>query len=488
MNVEWISHLPAPVRRGLYFGLQRAIGSRIAPIWRQFQSWEHLSPDSLHAAIDHRLGNLLDHAVLHSEYYRDLNLHRLPEEPAASFLQRFPILSRPIVRQHFTRLVTDTLRPEITGPQSVCRMRYGWLVVKTGGTTGIPTAVVHDATTRDWGRATRLYAARLSGFPLGTPYFRLWGSEPDLLNTEAALHLRIQRHLHGEILLNAFRSKEQEMHRHHAVMAAHPRIRHLMAYVDAAASLAHFIQDKNLPRTRLDSIQACAGTVTPAFRELLESTWGAKVFNKYGSRECTDLACECHHHTGLHVFSPNAYLEVVDDHGQPSPPHQLGRILVTILNNHSFPMIRYDIGDVGSWAEPGPCPCGSPFPRLHSVEGRQDDLLVTQDGTLQSSVFFRHFVGVSLNRHLIREWQIEQTGRLDFVFRYIPLHQEGLTENLAALKDAFHRVLGNGIHLEMIEVQDIPPSPSGKVRWIINRYRPEPLTSSPPPSPTRPET
>jgi phenylacetate-CoA ligase len=257
-------------------------------------------------------------------------------------------------------------------------------------------------------------------------------------------------------------------------MLAHPDIRHLMTYVDAAAGLAQFIREHGLPQPKLATIMACAGTVTAEFRQILEETFAAQVFDKYGSRECCDMACECRHHTGLHVCSPAVYLEIVDEAGQPCPPGASGRILVTLLNNLSFPMIRYAVGDLASWATADRCPCGSPFPRIQSLHGREDDMLLTEDGTWLSSVFVRHFVGVSLNRQLIREWQLEQTGPGRFVFRYLALRPDGLPENLARLQESFHLVLGRSAVIEMQPAKEIPPSPTGKVRWIINRCRKQP--------------
>jgi phenylacetate-CoA ligase len=251
---------------------------------------------------------------------------------------------------------------------------------------------------------------------------------------------------------------------------AHPQIHHLMSYVDAAASLAMFIQDHNLPRPKLKTIMACAGTVTPDYRRILEETFTAAVFDKYGSRDCCDLACECRHHTGLHIFSPNAFIEIVEDDDRDCPPGKPGRILVTLLNNLAFPMIRYEVGDLGVWSPNARCACGSPFPQIQSIQGRQDDMLSTADGTLQSSSFVRHFVGVSLNRQLIREWQMEQVGRTEFVFRYIPLKTAGLGENLEKLKASFQLVFGQSAQIEMHLVQEIPPTSTGKIRWIINSY------------------
>ncbi|MCL4787809.1 MAG: hypothetical protein KJ070_13610 [Verrucomicrobia bacterium] len=471
MNVEWLARLPAPARRALYFGLQTAIGSKIRRVWDEFLVWEQFTPEQLDHAIEQKLSALLQAATKQSEYYRDLKLDRRPGDTPQQWLKRFPPLSRAQIREHFNRLVIDSLRGEITSPESVSRRRYDWLAVKTGGTTGIPTTVIHDANQRDWGRATRLYAARQCGFPLGTPYFRLWGSEADLLQQQTSLQQRVLQSLNAEVTLNAFKAREADLGRHHETMLAHPRIAHLMSYVDAAASLAMFIQDQKLARPHFKSIMACAGTVTPEFRRLLEDTFSAEVFDKYGSRDCCDMACECQHHTGLHVLSPNAFLEIVDDQGRDCPPGRPGRILVSLLNNSSFPMIRYDVGDIGVWAESSRCPCGSPFPRLQSLQGRQDDMLLTEDGTWQSSVFVRHFVGVSLNRQLIREWQLEQTGHAKFLFRYVPLQTDGLQENLKKLKASFQLVFGQSAQIEMQQVQEIPPSATGKVRWIINRYK-----------------
>jgi phenylacetate-CoA ligase len=471
LNVDWLSSLPGPFRATLYFGLQRAIGSKIFGKWKELQSWKRFSPSELDQAIEKRLERLLSTAISQSEHYRKLRLTRKPDEGAQEFLKRFPILTREQIRTHFRELVIDPLRSEITSPESVASKRYDWLVVKTGGTTGVPTTVVHDAEFRDSGRATRLLSQELCGFPLGTRYFRLWGSEQDLLQQKEKLDRRVLKNLLGEIPMNAFRAKETELAHHLKTIESHPDIKHMMAYVDASVSLAAFIEDRKLPKPKLNTIMACAGTVTQEWREILQGTFQAEVFDKYGSRECADIACECRCHNGLHIYSPNVFVEVVDDAGQPCLPGQTGRLLITLLTNLSFPMIRYEIGDLGVWAEPVVCGCGLAFPRLKSLQGRADDMLTTEDGTLLSSVFIRHFVGVSLNRQLIREWQFEQTGRSHFIFRYVPIKTDGLEENLRQLGASFQAALGKSAIIQMQQVAEIPPSPTGKALWILNRWK-----------------
>ena len=471
MNVDWLSRLPGPVRRSLYLHLQGLLGARLSEVWTEFQAWTRHSPAQLEEVVEQRLGGLLEGAVRQVTYYRALGLARRPGESAREFLRRFPVLHRETVRDRFADLVVDDRRAELCSPESVSPKRYDWLVVKTGGSTGTPTAVVHDANMRDWGRASRLFSAQQCGHPLGTRYFRLWGAEQDLLRTQVKFHLRVQRSLLGEIPLNAFRAREDELLRHHQTLMAHPEITSMMAYVDAAVSLAQFIQERGLPRPRLRTIMACAGTVTAEWRRVLQEVFQAEVFDKYGSRDCTDMACECTAHAGLHVYSPSVFAEVVDAQDQPCPPGQTGRLLITLLKNTVFPMIRYEVGDLAQWAAADPCPCGLAWPRLKSLEGRADDMLLTEDGTWLSSAFIRHFVGVSLNRQLIRQWQFEQVAERQFVFRYVPASCDGLPDNLAKIKASFHLALGQNVAIGLQQVSEIPLSPTGKIRWIVNSAR-----------------
>ena len=95
-------------------------------------------------------------------------------------------------------------------------------------------------------------------------------------------------------------------------------------------------------------------------------------------------------------------------------------------------------------------------------------MLTTEDGTCITSVFFRHLVGVSLNRQILAEWQLEQTAPNRFVFRYVAATTEGLAENLDKLRHSFQAALGRSAVIEMAPVPSIPPTATGKTRWILN--------------------
>ena len=245
-----------------------------------------------------------------------------------------------------------------------------------------------------------------------------------------------------------------------------------MAYVDAADQLARFQEKCGKPMRPLKSIMACAGTVTDEGREKLTRVFGARVHNKYGSRECADMACECAA-GGFHIYATGVHLEIVDDAGQPVPAGTTGRILVTLLQNRRFPIIRYEIGDIGALSL-AMCSCGSPLPLLETVEGRISEIITAADGAYVSPVFIRHAIGVAHNDGSIERFQFVQTGRHTYTLAMqmdATLPAEKFAELIARLRGDLEKVLGAGAKLGIERVADIPPSASGKFQYVRNLHR-----------------
>src|SRR5205085_4074529 len=85
--------------------------------------------------------------------------------------------------------------------------------------------------------------------------------------------------------------------------------------------------------------------------------------------------------------------------------------------NYAMPLIRYRIGDLGSWAA-GACPCGRGLPRLERVAGRVTDFLVGTDGRLVSGVFLATYVVAQ--RPSLGQVQIRQYRAGAVVYRIRP--------------------------------------------------------------------
>ena len=68
-------------------------------------------------------------------------------------------------------------------------------------------------------------------------------------------------------------------------------------------------------------------------------------------------------------------IEIVDDRGHRVPPKVAGdRILLTVFNRWTQPLIRYEISDMVRSVD-GACECGRPFSLIEMVEGRSGEVL-----------------------------------------------------------------------------------------------------------------
>jgi phenylacetate-CoA ligase len=108
--------------------------------------------------------------------------------------------------------------------------------------------------------------------------------------------------------------------------------------------------------------------------ELLEATWGAKIYSTYGVTELANSLCECAAGQGGHLHDQQLHLEIFDDAGQPVADGEVGEIVATTFGVEAMPLIRYRTGDCAALFR-GPCVCGRTTPRLGPIIGRKNQKL-----------------------------------------------------------------------------------------------------------------
>ncbi len=123
------------------------------------------------------------------------------------------------------------------------------------------------------------------------------------------------------------------------------------------------------------------GTYSPSLRNALEVFFNTELFNRYSPHEIEGVAFACHEHQGMHMAIDSYHIEFLDSHHQPVRPEEIGFITVTDLDNYVFPLIRYQVGDLGHYKE-GLCLCGRGLPLMGDIDGRARDLFTLKNGEM----------------------------------------------------------------------------------------------------------
>jgi phenylacetate-CoA ligase len=193
----------------------------------------------------------------------------------------------------------------------------------------------------------------------------------------------------------------------------------------------------------------------------IEALTGAVLSDQYGFTEGAGNASHCEKLV-YHEDFEYGVLECVDAEPQPNG-EVTGRIVATGFASHGFPLIRYDVGDIGVWAPADyACACGRASRVLLRIEGRVDDYVVTPEGRR-----IMRFDYLFKETHGIREAQVVQDKVGEIVIRVV------LEPGTAAAElDMVRRLVAEWIspRLEVrFEVMDeLPRRSNGKLQAVVS--------------------
>lgn len=390
-----------------------------------------------------RINSLWRHAIVCVPYYRELaEKTRLPPrfESLTEYVQLVPILEKSEVRR---------------SPQKFLSAQpHAGSWKRTGGSTGDPLRVY-------WGYQSHremLWAKYRMEQSFGLHFLDrkafLWGHEGSFATGLAGRAQRWQQRatdrLRQRLRLNAYRLGAEELSNH---------VRSLQRFCPASLygySSAIYALSKHClnHQAGLGSLGLCILTAEPAHAFMLESVsaaFGCRAAIEYGSVECGIIA------TG----SPDGSLRIREDRvfveTHPEPGGQWA-IVVTVLNNPSFPLLRYRIEDQSCQSVDRP---NIGFAKLSCVLGRNNDVLIGRRGTIIHSMAIKHVLEAD---PAIRRFQATQSadGSLDVLIEPI---QNNASLNLNRV--FLHLTnLVEGYPVTMSVTDQIPGNLAGKHRWI----------------------
>ncbi len=429
--------------------------------YKKLEKWEFLSQSNLKLLQMERLKKLILHSYHHVPYYRELlRSSGVIDNSGFVKLDKFeniPLLDKKSIHYNFENLKSDDLNSR------------KWYENASGGSTGQPIRLIQDDEYANWRSAVKILYDRWTGCKFNDRKLLLWGSERDLFFGNENWRIRFGRWLRNEVWFNAFRMTRSNMDNCVNTINSFKPVQ-ILSYVEIIYELSRFIKRNRLEIFSPNAIMSTAGTLYPQFRKTIEEALNAPVFNRYGSREVGDIACECDRHKGLHVSAPIHYVEILKKNGEPAKPGEVGEIVITLLTNFAMPLIRYRIGDMGVWSDET-CSCGCNWPLLKRVTGRVTDVFFTINGEMIDGEYFTHLLYF---KNWIQKFQVVQEDYDSIRFIIIPYeidstpdrtHQNELDEIISKVR----LVMGKSCQVKFKFVDDIEKTSSGKYKYVISK-------------------
>ena len=417
--------------------------------FREFEKNQFLTRQQIQELQLSRVKELLEHAYVNCPFYRqradeaDLQPGRIN---SLEDFQRFPELTKQDLQDFGSSMLAGNI------PASA-RVRN-----QTGGSTGSPLQFYVDRKRLASRAASSTRHNLWAGFRPGDWCAYLWGARLDQIIQPGITDWLKNILLYRRLELNTSQIRPADWDRFTRRLRQR-RPRFMVAYALSAVQFGRYLQEHGISDIRFKAIITTAEVLLPEQRRLLEATFGARVFNRYGCRELSVIASECEHQQ-MHVNADTLLVEIIDG----GRSDECGRIVITDLLNYSMPLIRYDIGDVGAWAEAQSCACGRGLPILAEVRGRTTDFLIMPDGTQISGPALTLVIA---DMPQVRQVQFVQSSANRVVLRAVP--GPGYSElTRSELRQRLSLYLQNRVDLTIEEVQEIRSAPSGKYRFVIN--------------------
>jgi phenylacetate-CoA ligase len=157
---------------------------------------------------------------------------------------------------------------------------------------------------------------------------------------------------------------------------------------------------------KLKMIKGTSEKVFPAYQNEIIKAFGLPIINEYGAAETGIIAFECPK-GNMHLNMEGVIVEEVNN-----------EILVTNLQQTSFPILRYKLGDYVTLSDVKvQCACGMQHTIIKEVTGRVGKVVLGFKEQYPSLYFYYIFKNLGLKYQLYLNYQVQQheKGKLLFL-------------------------------------------------------------------------
>lgn len=421
----------------------------------QLKNFNRLSGKELAIKQEVNLSRLLKHAGKHSPFYTDLfkeyGVNLDTKKDPFEIISQLPVQTKDTLNENRSAIIASNIPKKHLMQDS------------TGGSTGTPLVFYRDKRCILKRRAQELFFDKWMDCRIGDKVALfvaarhhpkgLKGFKSRLRNATGGRLFAFDPYRIDEKYLKIFYSDLRRFS---------PDI--IKCFPNSLYLFARFLKENAIDDIRPRAVSCTGETLHQYQRDLFQEVFACPVYEKYGTFEVGVAACECAQHNGLHIFSDGVYIEFLNQQGTPAEPGEMAQLIVTDLYNYGFPLIRYQIGDIGAFSNEE-CPCGTRLPLMSRLFGRDRDILVDDKGNPKPGYLF---VEIFNKNHIPGKFQVIQETPDHVVVKavraagYDPSHEQLILKS-------FIKLLGTGIGVEVQYVEDIPREPSGKYKWVHSK-------------------
>ena len=438
--------IPCPLSR-LWW---RRYISRNADSWQELGEFPQQTPAAQKAVLARRLLDQIQYFGRREDALPEWREAAAIQEPADLWRiwPSLPVMGKSHLQNHFIASEIGT------------RFGVPGKVNASGGSTGEPVTFFHDVAMLRKAMAASLYIHQRMGWTPGMPVLIIWGSDRDI-RKDTTWQNRVNATLRNEQLLAGYKMTPQLID---SVLDLARRNRPVCIYgfTSMLEYVARGVLETNraLPPGYVRSAWNGGEMLFPEQSEVFRKAFGVPILNRYGGREMSAMACQFEDGGPLHVLRPWVFVEVVNDRNQPASPGEPGRLLLTSTINRGTPFLRYEIGDLGTYAAAHNTEAG--ITALDSLEGRVSGLLRLPNGKVIQNIFWNHLVKEFPEVHQFQV-VLANVGDVSLLLKgrgFEPARESNMLETLRLM-------VGDDIAVSIRWVAEIPRTAQGKLVQVV---------------------
>ncbi|TDQ19616.1 phenylacetate-CoA ligase [Algoriphagus boseongensis] len=417
-----------------------------SPFYAKLLDWRRISvldKDQLESLQKEKLTKMLSFVSQHSEFYSLQNIAK--SRDPYHWLASFPVLKKGTFKENLNFFLTAPNDNQLTS-------------IMSSGSSGPPSKVFFNKTELANNRAIQILWWEWAGYKFGNSLLQTG------VNMKRSKEKKIKDFLLKTRYIDAMSHSEEEILKELAYLSKNPKD-HFVAYASSLYLFAKVALEKNITGVKFKSVISLGEKLLPNFRDTIEKVFSCKVFDTYGASEGFLIASQCKAGK-YHIMTPHLVLEVLDERGNEVNPGEMGRVILTGLDNFTTPLIRYEVGDLAVKSKDNTCTCGLQFPILDEIIGRQTEFILTPKGkyiTVQNVVrVMKHFPE-------IEQFKVVQEEPDTVNIIYIP-DPKVLKIREEEIQKMFEEVFNEPLKFKFQSVKVLPKAKTGKFQLIERKF------------------